>query len=98
VLIAGGKVVADGPTTEIRAVAAARLIRVTLPGAVEAELAMLPGVTTVDLHGSSVALRSLDSDQTLRSLLAAYPKARDIEVSVAPLADAVLALTEGTAA
>ena len=98
VLIAGGKVVADGPTTEIRAVAAARLIRATIPGASEDELALLPGVTTVDRHGASVALRSVDSDQTLRSLLAAYPKARDIEVSVAPLADAVLALTEGTAA
>jgi ABC-2 type transport system ATP-binding protein len=98
VLIAGGKVVADGPTTEIRAVAGARLIRVTLPGADEDRLALLPGVTTVDRHGASVALRTLDSDQTLRSLLAGYPKARDIEVSVAPLADAVLALTEGTAA
>jgi ABC-2 type transport system ATP-binding protein len=96
VLIAGGTVVADGPTTEIRAVAAARVIRVTLPGVSEDELRLLPGVSTVDIHGASVTLRSAESDTTLRTLLTMYPKARDIEVAAAPLADAVLALTEGT--
>jgi ABC-2 type transport system ATP-binding protein len=95
VLIAGGRVIADGPTTEIRAVANARLIRLTLPDTTAEELALLPGVTGVDVHGSSVALRSVDCDRTLRTLLTGYPKARDIEVSAAPLADAVLALTEG---
>jgi ABC-2 type transport system ATP-binding protein len=50
----------------------------------------------VDVHGASVTLRSAESDTTLRTLLTAYPKARDIEVAAAPLADAVLALTEGT--
>jgi ABC-2 type transport system ATP-binding protein len=96
VLIANGTVVADGPTTEIRAVAAARVIRVTLPGVSEDELRVLPGVSTVDIHGASVTLRSAESDTTLRTLLTMYPKARDIEVAAAPLADAVLALTEGT--
>jgi ABC-2 type transport system ATP-binding protein len=96
VLIANGTVVADGPTTEIRAVAAARVIRVTLPGVSEDELRVLPGVSTVDIHGASVILRSAESDTTLRTLLTMYPKARDIEVAAAPLADAVLALTEGT--
>jgi ABC-2 type transport system ATP-binding protein len=101
VLIAAGRVVADGPTTEIRAVAAARLLRFTLPGttdglpgATESELRALPGVSDVQIHGDSVALRSVDSDATLRTLLATYPRARDVEVAAAPLADAVLALTE----
>ncbi|MGC9665788.1 ABC transporter ATP-binding protein [Planosporangium sp. 12N6] len=94
VLIAAGRVVADGPTTEIRAVAAARLIRATLPDADRAGLAALPGVTSVDVHGAAVTLRSTDSDTTLRTLLTAYPGARDIEVAAAPLADAVLALTD----
>jgi ABC-2 type transport system ATP-binding protein len=98
VLIAAGKVVADGPTTEIRAVATARVIRATLPGAVEAELYRLPGVTTVEVHGAAVTVRAADSDLALRALLDAYPKARDIEVAAAPLADAVLALTEGAVA
>jgi len=94
VLIAAGRVVADGPTTEIRAVAAARLIRATIPGVDAGHLRSLPGVTTVDLHGSTVSLRSTDSDTTLRTLLSAYPTARDFDVTAAPLADAVLALTE----
>jgi ABC-2 type transport system ATP-binding protein len=94
VLVAAGRVVADGPTTEIRAVAAARLIRATLPDADGDELGALPGVTDVEVHGATVTLRSTDSDATLRTLLAGYPRARDVEVAAAPLADAVLALTE----
>jgi ABC-2 type transport system ATP-binding protein len=96
VLVANGRVVADGPTTEIRAVAAARVIRLTLAAVTEDELRALPGVSTVDIHGASVTMRSADSDAALRTLLTTYPRARDIEVAAAPLADAVLALTEGT--
>jgi ABC-2 type transport system ATP-binding protein len=94
VLMAGGKIVADGPTTEIRAIAAARVIRFTLADAVSEELTKLPGVTEVEVHGATVAVRSPDSDDVLRTLLANYPAMRDIEVAAAPLADAVFALTE----
>ena len=94
VLIAAGRVVADGPTTEIRAVASARLVRLTLPDADPEALRGLPGVTDVEVHGASVALRSTDSDATVRALLGTYPRARDMQVAAAPLADAVLALTE----
>ncbi|OLB74008.1 MAG: ABC transporter ATP-binding protein [Actinobacteria bacterium 13_2_20CM_2_71_6] len=97
VLIASGKVVADGPTTEIRAMAAARLVRATLSEADAEELRALPGVTDVEVHGTAIALRSADSDATVRALLYAYPLIRDVQVAAAPLADAVLALTdEGT--
>jgi ABC-2 type transport system ATP-binding protein len=94
VLIAAGKVVADGPTTEIRAVAAARVVRATLPDPDPDELRTLPGVSSVEVHGTSVIMRCVDSDATLRALFARYPLVRDIEVAPAPLADAVLALTE----
>jgi len=93
VLLAAGRVVADGPTTEIRAVAAARMIRCTLRGANPAAILALPGTSSVEVHGAAVTIRSADSDAALRALLAAYPDARDIEVAAAPLADAVLALT-----
>ncbi|MGA8114271.1 MAG: ABC transporter ATP-binding protein [Actinocatenispora sp.] len=93
VLINQGRVVADGPTTAIKAMTAARLVRCTLPGADRDELAALPGVSTVEVRGDSVLLRCADSDATLRALLSRYADARDIDVTSAPLADAFLALT-----
>lgn len=95
VLLAGGRVVADGPVTEIRSRAAGRTVRATLPAPDTARLAVLPGVRTADAHGDTVVLRCTDSDRALRALLAAEPDARHIEVSGADLTDAFLALTGG---
>ncbi|MFD0663502.1 ABC transporter ATP-binding protein [Thermocatellispora tengchongensis] len=94
VLLAAGRVAADGPTTEIRAVAAARVVRFTLPGADRDELMLLPGADGVEVHGAAVTIRSADSDTLLRAMLERYRDARDVEVATAPLADAVFALTE----
>jgi ABC-2 type transport system ATP-binding protein len=97
VLLAGGRVVADGPATAIKAVVGGRTIRVTLPGAAEAALAALPGVSAVERHGDAVRLACTDSDLALRALLAAEPTARDIEVGGADLEDAFVALTSPAA-
>ncbi|WP_283133912.1 ABC transporter ATP-binding protein [Rhizohabitans arisaemae] len=99
VLMAHGRVVADGPTTEIRAMASGRVIRCTLPDAVPgddlaADLRALPAVTDVEVHGTAVTIRSADADATVRALFAAYWQARDLEVVAAPLSDAVFSLTE----
>ena len=93
VLMAQGRVVADGPATAIKAVVGGRTIRATLPGVPEAALAALPGVGAVERHGDSVRLTCTDSDLALRALLAAQPAARDIEVGGADLEDAFVALT-----
>ena len=61
ILMAHGEVVADGPTTEIKAMVGARSIRATLPGVQEAALAGLPGVTAVERHGEAVTLTCSDS-------------------------------------
>ena len=45
VLMAHGRVVADGPPTEIKAMVGTRTIRATLPGVDLDELERLPGVT-----------------------------------------------------
>ena len=97
VLMAGGRVVADGPATEIKATVAVRRIRTTLPGADLAALGRLPGVTAVEAHGQTVTLTCDDADTALRALLAAEPAARDLEVTGAGLEDAFLHLT-GSAA
>jgi ABC-2 type transport system ATP-binding protein len=95
VLMARGRVVADGPTTEIKARVGARTIRATLPGAELGALSALPGVTAAERRGAAVVLRCADSDAALRALLAAYPAAGDIEVSGAGLEEAFLELTGG---
>jgi ABC-2 type transport system ATP-binding protein len=93
VLMAHGRVVADGPPTEIKAMVGSRTIRATLPGADLDALEALPGVTTADAHGEAIVLACSDSDGALRALLARYPDARDIEVEGAGLEEAFLRLT-----
>lgn len=96
ILMAHGKVVADGPATEIKATVGRRTIRATLPEADLTALSALPGVTDVDAHGDTVILSCTDSDLALRALLPAFASARDIEVSGAGLEEAFLQLTADT--
>jgi ABC-2 type transport system ATP-binding protein len=93
ILMARGKIVADGPSNEIKAIAGQRTIRFTLPDADLTALGQLPGVTSTDTRGQSVLLSCRDSDEAIRALLPAYPAARDIEISGAGLEAAFLALT-----
>jgi ABC-2 type transport system ATP-binding protein len=93
VLLARGRVVADGPATEIKARVSGRVIRATLPGVSLGDLAALPGVTDADRHGEAVVLTCTDSDQAIRALLTHYPAARDIDVQGSGIEAAFLALT-----
>jgi ABC-2 type transport system ATP-binding protein len=93
VLIARGRIVADGPAPEIKARVGGRTVRATLPGAALADLAALPGVTSADRHGDAVLLNCSDAEAALRALLARFPAARDVEVHGAGLEEAFLALT-----
>jgi ABC-2 type transport system ATP-binding protein len=95
VLLARGKIVADGSATEIKAMASGRTIRATLPGADLAQLASLPGVTNAERRGEAVTLNCASSDNALRALLSRFPEARDIEVHGAGIEEAFFALTVG---
>jgi ABC-2 type transport system ATP-binding protein len=93
ILMANGVIVADGPTTEIKAMVGTRSIRATLPDVPLEELERLPGVTHVERRGEAVVLACSDSDAAIRALLDAHPEARDIEISGAGLEEAFLELT-----
>jgi ABC-2 type transport system ATP-binding protein len=93
VLMAHGRVVADGPTTPLKAVVGARTLRATLRRPDEAALAGLPGIATVELRGDSVSLGCIDSDAAVCALLARFPQASDIEIVGAGLEEAFLQLT-----
>jgi ABC-2 type transport system ATP-binding protein len=93
VLMAHGRVVADGPPTEIKAIVGSRTIRATLPNVPLEELERLPGVTHAERRGEGVALACSDSDAALRALIARHPEARDLEVRGAGLEEAFVQLT-----
>jgi len=93
VLMAHGRIVADGPTTEIKGMVGSRTIRATLPGVEVAALEALPGVAGADRRGEAVSLNCSDSDAAIRALVQRYPDARDIEISGAGLEQAFLQLT-----
>ncbi|MGH8834600.1 MAG: ABC transporter ATP-binding protein [Actinomycetes bacterium] len=92
VLLRAGRIVADGTAASLKASAAGRTIRGTLPGADADLLRELPGVSAAEVRGNAVVLRSVDSDATLRTLLA-ITDIRDVEVTAAGLEDAFLAIT-----
>jgi ABC-2 type transport system ATP-binding protein len=93
VVLARGRIVADGPATEIKARVGGRTIRATLPDAESSELAALPGVIGAERRGDAVILSCSDSEAALRALLDRFPATRDVEVRGAGLEDAFLALT-----
>jgi ABC-2 type transport system ATP-binding protein len=93
VLMAHGRVVADGPTSEIRARVGTRTIRATLPDADLVALAALSGVASADRRGEAIVLVCTDSDAAIRALVDAYPDARDMEIASAGLEDAFIELT-----
>jgi ABC-2 type transport system ATP-binding protein len=93
VLIAQGRIVADGSPARIKARVAGRTIRATVPGADLARLAALPGVASADRRGDTVIISSAAPEAALRALLDQYPAARDLEVRGSGLEEAFLALT-----
>jgi ABC-2 type transport system ATP-binding protein len=92
ILLRKGKIVADGTSAEIKALAAGRTVRATLPGANEAALLALPGAESVEVRGDTVLLHSSDSDAVARYLLTST-SARDLEINTRGLEDAFIALT-----
>ena len=93
VLMAQGRVVADGSTTTIKAMVGSRTIAATLPGADPVRLGRVPGVTRVEIRGETVTFTCSDSDTALRTLIAAHPDMHAIEVKGAGLEAAFLELT-----
>jgi ABC-2 type transport system ATP-binding protein len=93
VLMARGRVVADGPTTEIKAMVGTRTIHATLPGVPAELLEQLPGVASAARRGAAIDLVCTDSDAAIRGLLVRHPQAHDIEIEAAGLEQAFLQLT-----
>src|ERR1022692_4766634 len=92
ILLRHGQIVADGTSSEVKAMAAGRTVRATLPGADEAALRAIPGADNVEVRGDTVLLHATDSDAVARYLLTSTA-ARDLEINTRGLEDAFIALT-----
>jgi len=92
VLISHGRIVADGTGSQIKALAAGRTVRATLPDADARRLAELPGVESVDVRGDTVHVHARDTDGVARYLLT-ETSAHDLEITARGLEDAFLSLT-----
>jgi ABC-2 type transport system ATP-binding protein len=95
VLISKGRKVADGTGSQIRALAAGRTVRATLPGfdaGAEQRLRAVGGVDQVEVRGDRVIVHAKDSDAVARYLLT-DTAARDVEITSKNLEDAFLSLT-----
>ncbi|MGW3341867.1 ABC transporter ATP-binding protein [Nonomuraea rubra] len=95
VLLAGGRVVADGPVATVKALVGGSEVRCTLYDPDLSDLEILPGVLRVSVEGRSVSLRTKDSDATLRGLFAMFDDVRDVRVESADLESAFVSLTGG---
>ena len=97
VLLAAGRVLADGTPAHIRAEVGARRIQCQTRLPMET-LRALPGVVEARPVGRLVVLRTSAAELTLRALLAADPTLADVEVTGASLEDAILGLVQPEAA
>jgi ABC-2 type transport system ATP-binding protein len=92
ILLRHGQKVADGTASQIKAMAAGRTVRATLPGASEVELRDIRGADGVEIRGDTVLVHSKDSDAVARYLLT-RTSARDLEIAARGIEEAFLALT-----
>jgi ABC-2 type transport system ATP-binding protein len=92
ILLRHGVVVADGTSAEVKALAAGRTVRATLPAADAGSLAEVPGADSVEVRGDTVYIHANDSDSVARYLLT-QTAAKDLEIAARGLEDAFIALT-----
>ncbi|AXE39604.1 ABC transporter ATP-binding protein [Acidipropionibacterium virtanenii] len=99
ILLAEGRVVADGPIAAVRAVTSGSTVSAVLPDAASAgpALAGLPGVHDVTVNGDRVTIETDRSDAVARHLLTATD-AHDVLIDTTTLEDAFLRLTGGDSA
>jgi ABC-2 type transport system ATP-binding protein len=95
VVIANGRLVADGTPDAVKAAAAGRsTVSFSADGLSEPVLASLPAVEAVEAGGPRLTLHTTDPDQTVRALLQRAPQVRDLEVSRSGMEEAFLTLIQ----
>ena len=97
VLVANGRVIADGSTAEIRAKASGRVVTATLTDPETARRALEPHAADIIINGQRMTIRASDSDAVARLLLTELG-GRDLEIHSGSLEDAFVQLTSDSEA
>ncbi|MEO3856835.1 ABC transporter ATP-binding protein [Acrocarpospora sp. B8E8] len=94
IVIARGRVVADGTAAEIKAGVGGQTVSFAIGDQPSAALAALPQVSGVELRSGRAILRTADPDATIAALYRGTPlDVHDLRISGADLEDAFVALT-----
>jgi ABC-2 type transport system ATP-binding protein len=94
VVIAGGRLLADGPPDQVKAQAAGRsTVSMAADGPSRELLENLPAVETVRQDRGRLTLSTSDPDATIRALLQQAPHVQGLEVTRAGMEEAFLQLT-----
>jgi ABC-2 type transport system ATP-binding protein len=93
VVVANGRVIADGPTAEIKKMVSGRTVAFDLLGAPIDGLSRLRGVRAVEVAGDRATLACEDADATVVELVRSGRPFANLEVVSAGLEAAFLALT-----
>lgn len=88
VVVAGGRIIADGTPAAIKSKVAGTMIRIRTRMTLEA-LRALPAVVRVELRGADATLLTTHARATLEALFGADPSLVDVEVTSASLEDAL---------
>jgi ABC-2 type transport system ATP-binding protein len=93
-VIAGGRLLADGTPEQVKAQAAGRsTISLAAGDLPRMALENLPGVQTVEVDRGRLTLHTTDPDATIRALLQQAPNVEGLEVTRAGMEEAFLQLT-----
>ena len=92
VLVSQGRIVADGSSAQVRALASGTTVRASLAEPDVDALRRLPGVDSVEVRGDTVLIHSRSGDDVARYLLN-ETAARDLQITSQGLEEAFLALT-----
>ena len=93
VILADGRIIADGPADQIRRSVSGAVIRCDTHLAPD-EIGSLPACTEITTSGRMAEIRTSDTLATLRALLAKDPALRDLTISKPRLDDIFEALTK----
>jgi ABC-2 type transport system ATP-binding protein len=95
VVMAGGRVVADGDPAAVKACAGgASAVGFAADGVPRELLERLPAVEAVEMARGRVTLRTQDPNRTVGALLESVPAVRELEVAATELEEAFVALTK----